>query len=175
MVDIDQMKEFHIVKYPHKVLRQKVQNVTVFDENLKQLVLKMIEIMHSSKGVGLAANQIGISQRIFVANSTGEPGRDMVFINGEITEAEGWEENEEGCLSCPDIFAKIRRNKKVTIKAVDMAGQPFEYQATDLMARVIQHESDHLDGRLIIDRMSSLAKMAHRRQIKYLEDLAKDE
>ncbi len=174
MIDTDQIKELHVVKYPHKVLRQPTAIVTQFDENLKQLVLKMIEMMHSSKGVGLAANQVGVSLRLFVANPTGEVGKDMVFINGEIRNAEGWEEHEEGCLSVPDVYAKIRRNKKLVIQAVDLAGHPFEMQATDLMARVIQHETDHLDGRLIIDRMSTVARLAHRRQIKYLEELGKE-
>jgi peptide deformylase len=174
MLDLETIKELSIVKYPHKVLRQRAKEITIFDETLEQLALKMIEIMHETKGVGLAANQVGIAIRLFVCNPSGQEGQDLVFVNGEIVESEGWVEAEEGCLSVPQIYSNIRRSQKVTFRARDVKGRSVELQAADLLARVIQHESDHLDGRLILDRMSPVSKLAHRRQIKYLEDLAKE-
>lgn len=174
LLDMEKIKELHIVKYPDRVLRERTHAVEEFDEKLEQLVLKLLEKMRESKGVGLAANQVGIPLRIFVANTAGEAGKDMVFINGEIIDSEGWTEAEEGCLSVPQIYTKIRRHQKAVIHAVDIKGIPFELEATELLARVLQHETDHLDGKLIIDRMSLAAKIANRRQIKYLEDLAKE-
>jgi peptide deformylase len=174
IVDTGKIKELHVVKYPDPVLHRPAELVRQFDENLEQLTLKMIEIMRESKGVGLAANQVGIPIRLFVANPTGEPGKDLVFINNEITDADGWVEGEEGCLSVPQIYVKIRRHQRLIVRAVDAKGRPFELQAADLLARVVQHESDHLDGRLILDRMSIAAKLANRRQIKYLEELAQE-
>jgi peptide deformylase len=170
-MDPDKIEQLHVVKYPKKVLRQPTRDITEFDESLQRLADKMFEIMRESKGVGLAATQIGLPYRIFVANPTGEPKDDRVFINGRITESEGWLEAEEGCLSVPQVYSNIRRHQKVTIEAVDLEGKPFTVTATDLLARIIQHETDHLDGRLILDRMSTIAKLSHRRQIKYLEDL----
>jgi peptide deformylase len=174
MLDLETIKDLTIVKYPQKVLRQRAKEITVFDEALEQLALKMIQIMHETKGVGLAANQVGIPLRMFVANPTGESGKDLVCINGEIIDPEGWVEAEEGCLSVPQIYSNIRRQQKLTFRARDLKGRTFELQAADLLARIIQHETDHLDGRLILDRMGTAAKLSHRRQIKYLEDLAQE-
>jgi peptide deformylase len=167
------IEQLEIVKYPNPVLRQTAVKVERFDKNLELLVLKMLELMHSNKGVGLAANQVGIPLRLFVANHTGEPADDKAYINIEFLEAAGWAEAEEGCLSLPQIYGNVRRNQKVTIEAYDVKGNRFEIQAADLYARVLQHESDHLDGKMIIDRMNMVAKIANRRQIKYLEDLQK--
>ncbi|MFA5864903.1 MAG: peptide deformylase [Phycisphaerae bacterium] len=174
IIETDKIKELHVVKYPNRILRQPTEDIKEFNGNLDQLILKMIEIMHECKGVGLAANQVGLGLRLFVANPTGESGKDMVFINARITEAEDWTEAEEGCLSVPQVYSKIRRHQKVTAQALDAKGKPFEIQVADLLARIIQHETDHLDGKLILDRMPITAKIAHRRQIKYLEDLAQE-
>ncbi|NLE29257.1 MAG: hypothetical protein GX629_06275 [Phycisphaerae bacterium] len=111
--------------------------------------------------------------RVFVANPTGQPEDDRAYINIEFLEASGWAEAEEGCLSLPQIYGNVRRNQKIKIEAWDVKGNRFEVQATDLLARILQHETDHLDGKIIIDRMNMVGKMANRRQIKYLEDLYK--
>jgi peptide deformylase len=167
-------QELNIVKYPQKVLRERAKEVGEFDESLHQFVLRMIKLMYETKGVGLAAPQVGHSKRVFVASPTGEAGKEMIFINPELVEGEGSVEAEEGCLSVPQVYSKIRRHQKVTIRAQDIYGTFFELKATELLARIVQHETDHLDGKLILDRMSNLAKMSHRRQIKYLEELAKE-
>jgi len=172
MIDPETIEQLQVVKYPRPVLHRPTQPVTKFDDTLKKLAEKMIQLMHESNGVGLAATQVGLPFRIFVANPTGQVGNDLVFINGEIIDTDGWIEHEEGCLSVPQVFGKVRRHTKVTIRAVDLSGKPFELQATDLLARIIQHETDHLDGKLILDRMTKMAKFAHRRQIKYLEGQA---
>ncbi len=167
------IQHLEIVKYPRKVLRQTAEPVERFDDALEQLALKMIELMHQHKGVGLAANQVGVPLRLFVVNPTGEPGNDLVLINLEFTDATGWAEAEEGCLSLPQVYGQVRRHDKVTIQASDLQGKRFELHADQLLARVLQHENDHLDGKLIIDRMTTVGKLSNRRQLKYLEDLDK--
>jgi peptide deformylase len=129
----------------------------------------MIELMHQNRGVGLAANQVAVPLRIFIANPTGEQGKERVFINPQIIETTGWIESEEGCLSVPQIQTNIRRQQKVAVKAIDLKGNPFEMRAEGLLARIIQHETDHINGKIILDRMSRIAKISHRRQIQYLE------
>jgi peptide deformylase len=171
-LECEQIQQLEIVKYPHPVLRQDAETITEFDDNLQQLVLKMIELRSSNNGVGLAAPQVGLPLRLFVVNPTGEAGDEIVFINVEFLDGIGWAEDEEGCLSLPQIYGKVRRRQKVTVRAQDIKGETFELQAEDLLARILQHESDHLDGKLIIDRMSAIAKLSNRRQIKYLEELA---
>lgn len=173
-IDPEKIKQLELVKYPKTVLLRETQDVTEFDESLELLARRMLEIMRETKGVGLAATQVGLPYRIFVANPTGEAKDDLVVVNGRITDAEGWVEAEEGCLSVPQIYSNIRRHQKVTLEGVDVKGQPFTVTATDLLARIFQHETDHLDGRLILDRMSTVAKLSHRRQIKYLEEQDKD-
>jgi peptide deformylase len=171
--DRETIEKLHIVKYPDEVLRKATETITEFDENLTLLASKMLEIMHANNGVGLAAPQVGLSLRLFVLNPTGKPEDDLVVCNVEFLEATGWAEAEEGCLSLPQIYGNVRRHQKVTIQAQDLKGKTFELNATDLLARILQHEADHLDGRLIIDRMSTIGKLANRRQLKYLEELAR--
>ena len=165
----EQIDNLHIVHYPHPVLRQVADEIRNIDQNIEQLVLKMIELMYQNRGVGLAANQVGIPLRLFVANPTGERGKELVFINPQIVETNGWAESEEGCLSVPQIQTNIRRQQKVTVRAIDLKEHPFEVPAEGLLARIVQHENDHINGKTILDRMSRIARMAHRRQIKYLE------
>jgi peptide deformylase len=138
------------------------------------LVLKMLELMHSNNGVGLAAPQVGLSLRLIVLNPTGKPEDDLAVCNIEFLESSGWAEAEEGCLSLPQVYGNVRRHQKVTIQGQDVKGKEFELKAADILARILQHEADHLDGRLIIDRMSTIGKLSNRRQIKYLEELAKE-
>jgi len=170
IIDKEQINNLKIIHYPHPVLRQQAQRIEQIDESIEKLVLKMLELMYQYKGVGLAANQVAIPVRLFVANPTCEPGNEMVFINPKIMETAGWAEAEEGCLSVPQIYTKIRRRQKIVAVATDLNGKQFEIPANDLLARIVQHETDHLDGKTIVDRMSPLAKISHRRQLKLLED-----
>ncbi len=150
-----------IVKYPHPALRWKCKPVTRIDSRLRRTVREMFELMYAHNGIGLAASQVALPYRLFVINVTGDPEQkdhEWVFINPEITKRQGSEEGEEGCLSFPELFGQVRRSKKVVVEAYDLRGQPFEMTLEDLAARAVQHENDHLDGVLFIDRMTELAR-----------------
>ena len=144
--------------------------VSAFDQGLRELVGEMFKLMREAKGVGLAAPQVGENLRVFVMNPTGEAGDDRVYVNPALTEAEGSEEAEEGCLSLPDIHVKVVRSKKITMQAQDVEGNPIEQTEAGFISRVWQHEFDHLNGILITDRTGPVAKMANRKKLKDLED-----
>ena len=130
----------------------------------------MLELMHEAPGVGLAAPQVGLPWRMFVANPTGEPADDRVFIDPEIAQpSRDVAAMEEGCLSLPEVRGEILRPCRVTIRATDLEGRRFELTSEELPARVWQHENDHLDGVLIIDKMTRMDRLANRRPLKALE------
>jgi len=130
----------------------------------------MLEIMHQAPGVGLAAPQVGLAFRMFVCNPTGQPEDDLVVINPELTDAGGVAEQEEGCLSLPEVTVAVRRSETLTLKATNLRGESFQRTGRDLEARVWQHETDHLDGCLIIDYMSEASKIANRRALRHLRE-----
>ena len=165
--------DLSILLYPDPRLRRAAAPVTAFDDGLKATVARMFELMRQQQGVGLAAPQVGLNLRLFVANHTGKPEDDRVAINPTLTDADGTEAGEEGCLSLPKIRAEIDRFVTLTLKAQDLDGKPYEVTATGFEARVWQHEFDHLNGVMIIDRMPFTAKMAARKQLRQLEDDAK--
>ncbi len=158
-----------IVTYPDSRLRRSCQRVDVFDERLDGLAARMLKLMHESNGIGLAAPQVGLPLRLFVCNITGEPGDDRVYVNPEIDEADGLAAMEEGCLSLPDVRVTVRRPSRCMIRAQDLRGQSFEQSGEGLLARCWQHETDHLDGRMIVDYMSEADKIANRRILRQLE------
>ena len=162
--------ELNIIVYPDPRLKKKSQPVGQFDQGLRELVAGMFALMRSAKGVGLAAPQIGRNIRLFIMNPTGEPGDDRVYINPQLSDGEGAEEAEEGCLSLPDIHVKVTRSKTLRIQAQDLEGNPFEQSASGFTARVWQHENDHLNGILLTDRMGPVAKMANRKKLRDLEE-----
>ncbi len=155
---------------PDPVLRQEAAPVEQFDAKLQQLTADMIETMHAAPGVGLAAPQIGVSARVAVVDvSVGEdPEALLVLINPEILERSGIESDVEGCLSIPEITEKVNRSTWLRVKAQDLDGAGFEFEAEDFTARAIQHEIDHLDGILFIDRLRGLRRERVRRQVKKL-------
>ncbi|MEM1026675.1 MAG: peptide deformylase [Planctomycetota bacterium] len=159
-----------IVHHPHPVLRQRAEPVELTDE-VCAVALRMVELMHEADGVGLAAPQVGLPWRLFVANWEGPGGIDHVFLNPELSEpTRDTGPHEEGCLSLPDIRAEITRPLGITVTATNLNGERISM--TDdggLAARVWQHEFDHLDGVLILDRMTRLDKMANRKAIRALE------
>lgn len=159
-----------IIFWPDPRLKRISQPVKVFDHSLRELASAMFELMRAEKGVGLAAPQVGRNIRLFVMNATGAPGDDRVYVNPTLFDPEGEETGEEGCLSLPDIRADILRNKAMRITAHDLDGKPFEQIESGFPARVWQHEFDHLNGTLLIDRMGAVAKMTHRRTLKNLEE-----
>jgi len=166
-VNVDRLTVIH---YPDPRLREVCTPVDVVDDSVRALVDRMFELMFEFRGVGLAAPQVGVTVRLFIASPTFQPDDRRVYINPEIIAAEGAQDGEEGCLSFPGISCKIKRSKAATIRALDRAGKAFEEPGTDLAARIFQHESDHLDGRLLVDRMGSVARLANRRALREMEE-----
>jgi peptide deformylase len=149
-----------IVYFPHPALRWKSSEITRIDDRLRDMVRQMFDLMYQAKGIGLAANQVALPLRVFIMNPTGDPEQkdaEMVFINPEITSRKGSELEEEGCLSLPELYSEVRRAREVTVEAYDLNGEGFELTVEDLPARVILHETDHLDGVLFTDRVSESA------------------
>ncbi len=166
-VDIQALR---IVKYPDPVLRRSAGAAMPPFEGLAELAAKMCELMHAAGGVGLAAPQVGLSVRLFVANPAGPGGvEDRAFLNPEVVDRRGQLQEEEGCLSVPGVNGRIKRSALVTIRAVGLDGRSFQQTGEGLLARVFQHEMDHLDGTLIFDRMSAVARLANRRTLRDLE------
>lgn len=147
-----------IVKHPHPALRFKSVPVTRIDAKLRSTVEEMFKLMYEANGIGLAANQVGLPFRFFVINLQADPEakeEEFVFINPVIRNKKGSEVAEEGCLSLPGLFADVRRSNALTIEAYDLDGQGFEMKLDELPARVVQHESDHLDGIMFTDKLVS--------------------
>ncbi|MSR59026.1 MAG: peptide deformylase [Planctomycetaceae bacterium] len=147
----------HIVQYPHPALRWKSTPIARINAELSDIVREMFELMYASEGIGLAANQVGLPYRLFVMNLTAkreESDQEHVFINPEIVRRKGTQEAEEGCLSLPKMYAPIRRASEIVVESFDLDGHGFELKIDDLGSRAIQHETDHLDGVLFIDRLS---------------------
>jgi peptide deformylase len=158
--------------YPDPVLRLRAAPVQRFDDELRARVRRMFEIMYEHRGIGLAAPQVGVSERVFVLNLSGEadhPEEERIFVNPEIREPEGSASQEEGCLSFPDIRLEIPRAERIAMTALDADGKRFELAADGLLARCIQHEFDHLDGILFIARVPVTRRLMVRRQLKELE------
>jgi peptide deformylase len=161
-----------ILHHPDPRLREKAKPVARFDAALQRLIDDMFETMYAAPGVGLAATQVGIAQRIAVMDCARDENREpLVFINPVILEQELPEEVEEGCLSVPGVADKLKRFGRVKARALDRNGQAFEIEAEGLLAQCIQHEVDHLDGKLYIDRLSSLKR---ERLLKRQREAAED-
>jgi peptide deformylase len=165
-----------LVYYPDDPLTKKAQVVESFGDKLQKLVADMIETMIASEGVGLAAPQIGLSKRVFVLR---EPDQEpMAFVNPEIVSMEGRAEGEEGCLSMPGVYAQVPRATDIVVRAQEPGGDAFELAAADFLARIIQHETDHLNGILfperldIITRQEKLEEWARRREQMLAEQAA---
>ena len=160
-----------IVKYPDPVLQQPGEPVTEFDKELRKFVADMFETMYASQGIGLAAQQVGVANRITVIDlgQGKDPAQKLVLINPEIISREGKQYEEEGCLSFPEIREKIARAAKVRIRAQDEHGKWFEMDGEELLSRAFQHEIDHLDGMLFIFRMSALKRDLNLRKIRKMQ------
>lgn len=154
---------FELTLYPAPVLRRPATPVTRFDAELAAIVRAMIERMTESNGVGLAAPQVGLKKRILVSSPTGEEEDVRVFCNPEILERSGPRMVfEEGCLSFPGIFAEVERHDVCRVKAYTALGEPFEETFDGFASRILQHEHDHLEGILLVDRMSAADKVRHK-------------
>ena len=146
-----------IVPYNHPALRFASRPVATIDESLRATVRAMFDLMYSANGIGLAANQVGLPYRLFILNLASDPGKpeeERVFLNPEIVKRHSAIVGEEGCLSFPGLYANVQRARKIKVQAFDLSGQPFDVEADDLLSRAIQHEYDHVDGTLFIDRLT---------------------
>ena len=166
-----------ILHYPEPVLRRKAEAVPfdaagAADEpiDLAALARRMGELVVERNGVGLAAPQVGKGIRLFVVNMTIEPAKEKVYINPKLTALQGQTEAEEGCLSIPGVNVVIRRAEELVIRARDLKGEEFEEKAEGLIARVWQHEMDHLNGRLILDYMNEESRLINRRAVQQLQE-----
>jgi peptide deformylase len=151
------MLKLQLVTYPHPTLRHRSKPILRVDAPLKEIVEQMFEVMYEFRGVGLAANQVNLPIRLFVANPSGDKDardQEMVFINPVINKPKGTVEAEEGCLSLPGINAHVKRSRSLQINAYDISGTEIAGEVDGFLARIIQHETDHLDGMLFIDRLS---------------------
>lgn len=170
------MTIYRICYIPEACLREKTQPVAEINDELQVLIDDMFETMYKADGVGLAAPQIGISLRLAVIDSTRNESEKLVLINPEITYREGEEEMAEGCLSVPTAYATVIRATKVTVKATDRQGKEFELTAEGLLAEIIQHECDHLDGKLFIDLLSPLKRNRAKKIVeKFVRSQVRDE
>jgi peptide deformylase len=160
-----------IVKHPHPALRHKSKPLRRVDAELKNTVRTMFDLMYAQKGIGLAANQVDLPYRFFIVNPEGDPekGREYVFLNPVILKRSGTEEAEEGCLSFPEMFAPVKRSAKIVVSAYNLAGEEVNYELNGLMARAVQHEYDHLDGVLFIDRLSPTGLLSVKQALADLE------
>jgi peptide deformylase len=146
-----------IIHYPHPTLRYVSRPLKRVDAELKEMVAEMFALMYEHDGIGLAANQVDLPYRLFVCNPSGDPDQnesEHVFINPVILKGSGQHEREEGCLSIPGVYGPVVRKEKITVQAYNLAGEEITGELDGLFARVVQHETDHLDGRLFIDRLT---------------------
>jgi peptide deformylase len=162
------MAQREIVLYPDPVLLTPTERVLRIDDEIAALVRDMVDTMHAAPGIGLAANQVGVSKRVCVVDlSVGEKADDLyVFINPRIIEVSGLETAEEGCLSFPDVLIDVERPFIATVEAEDLAGKTFSVTARGLLARAMQHEIEHLEGRVFLQNLSPLKRELLKRQIK---------
>ncbi len=160
------MSQLTVLKYPDERLRKVAEPIATVDDALRATIDDMFETMYESQGVGLAATQVDVHKRLFVADCSEDQNEPLVFINPEITKAEGHFTNDEGCLSFPGVYAKVERAEKVTVQAQDRNGESFSLEADGLLAICIQHEIDHLNGKLFVDYLSPLKQSRIRKKLE---------
>jgi peptide deformylase len=147
-----------ILEFPDKRLRTVAEEVNQVDDNIKTLVDDMLETMYAAKGVGLAATQVNVHKRIIVMDISEEKDEPICLINPKIIEKDGEEESEEGCLSVPGFFEKVSRAEHIKVQALNREGENFQLEARELLAVCIQHEMDHLLGKLFVDYLSAFKR-----------------
>jgi len=155
-----------ILHFPDPQLRIRAQDVNTVDDQLRKLVDDMFETMYQAPGIGLAATQVNVHQRVLVIDISSEQDDPRVFINPEILEKYGDEEMDEGCLSVPGIYERVRRAERIKVRALDRNGEAYELETGGLLAVCIQHEIDHLDGKLFVDYLSQLKRQRIRKKLE---------
>ena len=155
-----------ILHFPDPQLRIRAQQVVTVDDQVRSLVGDMLETMYQAPGIGLAATQVNVHRRVLVIDISSEQDQPWVFINPEILEKYGCEEMDEGCLSVPGVYERVQRAERIKVRALDRNGEAFELEAEGLLAVCIQHEIDHLDGKLFVDYLSQLKQRRIRKKLE---------
>ncbi len=163
-----------ILHFPDNRLRNKAKPVAEVDDETRRLVDDMFETMYQAPGIGLAATQVNVAKRVVVIDISEEHDQPLALINPEILTREGEETMDEGCLSVPGIYETVKRAERITIRALDRNGEPFELEADGLLAVCIQHEIDHLDGKLFVDYLSNLKRQRIRKKLEKEQRLASE-
>ncbi len=166
------MAILRILEYPDPRLHKVASPVPVVNEEIRKLVRDMAETMYAAPGIGLAATQVDVHKRVVVIDISETKSDLLVLINPEITALEGEEESEEGCLSVPGYYERVRRSARVAFKALDAQGQPFERSAEGLLAVCIQHELDHLQGKVFVEYLSALKQTRLQTRLRKRQRLA---
>ncbi len=167
------MAILNILHYPDPRLRTVAKPVSRVDDTLRQLLDDMLETMYAAPGIGLAATQVNVDRRVVVIDISEEKNQPLCLINPEITELEGIEEMDEGCLSVPGVFETVKRAERVKMQALDRDGRLFELQVDGLLAVCIQHEIDHLDGKLFVDYLTQLKQKRIRKKLEKEQKMEK--
>ena len=160
------MATLEILEFPDPRLRTKAVSVETVDDSIRRLVADMLETMYAASGIGLAATQVDVHKRILVLDVSEERDQPHVFINPEITASRGGQVYEEGCLSVPGIYAEVSRADWIEVKALNEAGEPITVEVDGLMAVCLQHEMDHLEGKLFVDYLSPLKRQRVRKKLE---------
>ncbi|MDJ0655122.1 MAG: peptide deformylase [Xanthomonadales bacterium] len=160
------MAQLNILEFPDPRLRTRAEPVERVDDEVRQLVSDMLETMYEAPGIGLAATQVDVHRRVLVVDVSEDRDQPMCLINPEIIESDGRQVCEEGCLSVPGYYAKVERAEQIRVRALDRSGEPFEATADGLLAVCIQHEMDHLDGKLFVDYLSPLKQSRLRKKLQ---------
>jgi peptide deformylase len=155
-----------ILHFPDPRLRNRAKPVAQVDDAIRRLVDDMLETMYQAPGIGLAATQVNVAKRVVVIDLSEERNEPLCLINPEILEKDGVEQMEEGCLSVPGVFEQVSRANHIRVRALDREGEPFEIEADGLLAVCIQHELDHLEGKLFVDYLSSLKRQRIRKRLE---------
>jgi peptide deformylase len=160
-----------ILEFPDERLRKIAAPVKTVDDKIQKLVDDMLDTMYQEHGVGLAATQVNVQLRVIVIDVSENKDQPLCLINPEIIERYGMKESEEGCLSVPGFFEKVKRVERVKVKALNRQGRPFEFEATELLSVCVQHEMDHLEGKLFVDYISSLKRQRIRKKLEKLHKM----
>ncbi|MGB9596836.1 MAG: peptide deformylase [Candidatus Poribacteria bacterium] len=170
------MANLGITKYGNPVLRKVAEPVNEINDEIKKIVNDMLDTMYASEGVGIAAPQIGVSKRIIIIDTNPEDAsvKPLIIINPEIVEASGEIKEQEGCLSIPDVRSEVKRYEHVVVEGLDLEGNKIRVEGTDLLARALQHEIDHINGKLFIDHISKLKQQLIKNQLRKIEQENKE-
>ena len=160
-----------ILEFPDERLRKKAAAVKTVNDNIRRLLADMLETMYLAHGVGLAATQVDVQLQVIVIDISEEKDAPLVLINPEIISKDGRKASEEGCLSVPGFFENITRAEHIRVKALDKDGRPFELEATDLLAVCVQHEMDHLHGKLFVDHISALKRQRIKKKLEKIHKM----